>query len=34
MYGLNEEYELMSTVLQEGAYGLSVIDKYLLVGNL
>jgi WD40 repeat protein len=34
VYGLEEEFEVTSTVLPEGAYGLSVIDKYLLVGNL
>lgn len=34
VYDLEEEYELMSTVLPEGAYGLAVVDKYLLVGNL
>jgi WD40 repeat protein len=34
VYNLEEEFEVMTTVLPEGAYGLSVIDKYLLVGNL
>jgi hypothetical protein len=34
VYGVDEEFEVMSTVLPEGAYGLAVIDKYLLVGNL
>ncbi len=33
VYSKEEEYELMDKVLDEGCYGLSLVDKFLLVGN-
>lgn len=34
VYNIDDEFEVMGTVLPEGAYGLAVVGKYLLVGNL
>ena len=34
VYNMDDEFEVMGTVLNEGAYGLAVVGKYLLVGNL
>lgn len=34
VYGLESEFEVMGINLNEGCYGLSILEKYLLIGNL
>lgn len=34
VYSLENEYEVMGINLSEGCYGMSILEKYLLIGNL